>query len=678
MNNLEKPPLLGPDAHYHTRRILLGIKNYPEISVYDSYLSYPTGGYVIWPPGYDFVGATIGYLFFGRNASEKTIEWGCAIYPIIWGLLSITLAYLLGSAVCNEKVGLIASLFVALLPCNAWWSALGYNDHHIAEVLTLEVLCYLVIKKSIGKVSDWIVLGAVMGVGMLLWQGAILFAGLLFFVFVITREFNSIYSYITALLIILPFSINTHFVDSPFSYRGLSLLHLILLVIAVLVMAIFFLAQTGSRIFVCLLVIGLAIFLIFLFQEKGFWGGISFIFKRDLWLDTILEFKPLLLLSEVIETITLKSLYGYSYYIWPVGLFMMLFESRRRKLYVFGFFTIVAGIMAFIARRYSVWFSPFYAIILGYIISHIYKLVSKIIKKNWPGIIFSGIIVGIIMMPVVKYGYNKIHWTYHSKESLSAYQWLNDSTPKTSYYFEPTKKPEYGIMCSWSDGHNIIYHGKRPVVLSNFGNDVPNFIYANSFFIAETESLANEIIDSLNCKYIYLSNWQYELKCIAFYLNKSLTEYFDFYSTRDESDMIRRMMVPTIKGYSVAISRLYRFLGSGSYLGNTYFPPYRHYRLRYISGTGLTKIFEYVKGAVIRGRDSPGVSVKISLDVKVMNYNFIYFDSLCADTNGNFEVVLPYATQPDAGYEIKIGKKKTYMLNVSEENIKNGDTLKIK
>ncbi|MEO0206622.1 MAG: glycosyltransferase family 39 protein, partial [candidate division WOR-3 bacterium] len=432
INDFEKPPLHGPDAHYHTRRMLLGVRNYPGIPVYDSYLSYPAGGYVIWPLGYDFAGATIGYLLFGKNASEKIVEWVCAIYPILWGLLSIIFAYLLGRKVINEQVGLIASFFVAVLPCNAWWSALGYNDHHIAEALVLVALFYLLVRIQAKKMCDWILIGAVMGIGMLLWQGAILFAGLLFCVFLVTREFESIYSYIIALLIILPFSINTHFVDSPFSYRGLSLLHIVLLLIAILIMAIFFLLRKKPRILVCLPIVGLAILLFFLFQEKGFWGGISFITKKDPWLETILEFKPLLIQPDVIETITLKSLYGYSYYIWPIGLFMMLWENKRKEIYLFGFFAIFAGIMAFIARRYSVWFSPFYAIILGYIIVHIYKLVSKIAKKSWCGVVFCGIMIGIVMDPVMKYGYDKIHWTYHSKVSFSAYQWLSDSTPETS------------------------------------------------------------------------------------------------------------------------------------------------------------------------------------------------------------------------------------------------------
>ncbi len=677
-NNFEKLPLHGPDAHYHTRRVILAIKNYPDIPTYDRYLSYPAGGHIIWPPGYDFVGATLGYFFLGKNAAVGKIEWLCAIYPIFWGLLSILLTFLLGRTLCNDTVGLLASFFVAVFPCNVWWSSLGYNDHHIVESITLILLTHSLIRKPAKRILDWVILGIIMGTGMLFWQGSILFAGLVFLICLVSREYLSALGFLVALIVILPFSLNTHFVDSPFSYRGLSLLHLTLLFIAILVMSILLLWKMNLRFYSFLVGFLLTILVCFLFRQESFRGGFSFIIKKDPWLSTILEFYPLMIYPGFIETITLKSLYGYSYYIWPIGVFMMLWENRRKEFYIFSFFAVFAGIMAFIARRYSVWFSSFYAVILSYLILHIYGLVSKILKFFWVGYVFCCGIVLLVMVPVIKYGYNKMHWIAYSPITVSALQWLKHSTPKTSFYFNPRERPEYGIMCSWNDGHRIIYHAQRPVTLSNFGNDVPNFHYANGFFVAESESAANEIMDSLNCKYVYLANWQYDLKGVILYLGKSLSDYFDFFTIKDNYGINHKMMVPKIKGYSVALSRLYRFLGSGSYIEDVYFPPYRHYRLRYASEDNSIRIFEYVKGAVIIGRTVPNTCIKMSYEVKLPKIVFNYFDSLCADAEGNFEITVPYPTGDTGSYKIIINNHKPISLKILEEDILNGDTIYIR
>ncbi len=653
--NIEKPPLLGPDSHYHTRRVLLGVKKFPNIPGYDSYLSYPTGGYCIWPPGYDLLCTIIAYPVFWITSSEKGVEWVCAIYSILWSCLLLCVTYLVGKCLFNEIVGLLATFFVAILPCSLWWSTLGYNDHHIVESITLILLTYLFIGKRNKKMGHWIILGIIMGAGMLFWQGTILFAGLIFLILLIFREFMGVISFSIATLIILPFSINTHFVDSPFSYRGLSLLHLSLLVIAVLAMTTLLFLKKKHRILFFTAGFILIFLLFFLFRTKSFLGGISFILKKDPWLSSILEFKPLMIHPEFIETVTLKSLYGNGYYVWPLILFILLWENRKeRGYYIFSIFVIFAGVMSFIARRYAVWFAPYYSIILGFIIYKVHIFLTKVTKNVFLRTAVCSIIVAIIIEPAINYGYKKEHWIAHSEQELAAYQWINDSTPKTSYYFEPHKKPEYGIMCSWNDGHNIVYHARRPVSASNFGNDMPNFYYNNSFFLAESESLANEILDKLNCRYIYLACWQYELKDAIIYSSKSLDEYFDFFFIKDKAGMTRRMMVPKEKGYSVAISRLYRFLGSGAYMEGVYFPPYRHYRLRYVSDDGSIKIFEYVKGAVIKGSSKPRSSFRLTLPVKIGQFSFVYYDSLTADEKGEFATTVPYGTDSLKPYIIEI------------------------
>ncbi|MGB9721516.1 MAG: hypothetical protein ACPL28_08575, partial [bacterium] len=114
--------------------------------------------------------------------------------------------------------------------------------------------------------------------------------------------------------------------------------------------------------------------------------------------------------------------------------------------------------------------------------------------------------------------------------------------------------------------------------------------------------------------------------------------------------------------------------GSGAYMEGIYFPPYRHYRLRYVSDDKTIKIFEYVKGAVIKGKFKSNFPVKISYEVILTHMKFTYYDSLLTDSAGNFCVVVPYSTTANNFYHFTMHNK-VYNVSVTEENIQYGDTI---
>lgn len=54
---------VDPDSYYHLRRILYSFENFPNMLIFDPFVSYPTGDFVPWPPFFDFLTATISLPF---------------------------------------------------------------------------------------------------------------------------------------------------------------------------------------------------------------------------------------------------------------------------------------------------------------------------------------------------------------------------------------------------------------------------------------------------------------------------------------------------------------------------------------------------------------------------------------------------------------------------------------
>lgn len=667
----EVPLLFTPDPFYHARRVLITLNNFPNLPVFDYYISYPTGNHCIWPPLFDFLAACISWVvFFGKPNIIQT-EWMCATMPVFWGILVVLLVYLLGQRLFDTKIGLLAAFIATILPVTSFFTRFGYFDHHISETFGLILIVYFLVGNSSYNFLKYIKLGIAFGISLLLWQGSILFLGLTFLLLIFNKEFNGFISFFVAFLIILSFSINTNFVDSPFSYRGLSYLHLSLLLLAGLFLFTLALSRK-SKYFAIISLMVLSVILFFLLKSQSFLNGVFFIFKNDPWLATILEFQPLIIQSGYLDNMAVKKTFGLSYYVWPLMLIIIFLENRKKGkiLLYFTVFCMFAGIMSFIGRRYTIWFVPFFSILFSYTVIKIQRYFNKPLGFIVAIVVF---FINFILMTPQIYGSRD---KFPSKNEVDACRWINDSLPKTSYLFQPNKFPEYGIMCFWDSGHYIVYLAQRPVTSSNFGNDAPNFKKVNQFFLTTTEDSAIMILNELRAPYVYIHGSLRNIYLAAKYLKLDPAQFLNLFYTIDNLDKPITIMEPNLNGIATTSYRLAQYLGTGFYYNDKYYEPYRHFRLRYFSGN--IRIFELVKGAVIKGRSKSNSPVKFSYEVQLPNIKFNYFDSLSTDNQGNFAIIVPYPTKDSIGYEFKINGKTEWTVFVSEDNIKNGDTLFVK
>jgi dolichyl-diphosphooligosaccharide--protein glycosyltransferase len=676
-----------PDPFYHTRRVEVMLNNLPKIPNFDYYISYPDGAYCIWPPLYDGINALIIWLLSMGKPTTGQIEWLCALYPIFYGLIVVVFVYLVGKTIFDEKIGLLASFFSAIFPGLLAWSQLGYNDHHIAEAFSLILIFYVLIQNTT-YYKRALFLGLSMSFALLTWQGSILFAGLIFLIsFLFEKEIPSFLSFMILLIAILPFSINAHYPGGYFSYRGLSLLHITLITIAILLFLIKYFMKRRNVLPAMLMIIILLIGSSLLFLNQSFRGGINFIFKQNPWHKTIIEFQPIYSMTGILVPQRIHEFLGRAYYFWPIMLLIYIFnfirsksaESQaRRNFYYFIIFTVFTGIMCFFTLRYTPWFVPFYSLIFAYFIFEVYKF----FKNQLPGVKFFGIIV-ILAILIITFKDIPFLVLFQTKKSMQIHPfpaqikaclWLRDSTEVTSFYLNPQNRPEYGIMCFWDEGHYIVYLGKRPVAASNFGDDAPNFNLTNRYFLTESENEANDILERLNCRYVYVGPPNRILYLAPKYLGLDVKEYLKFYYVK-HATYVGTLMEPVDKAMGTTIMRLFAANGSGFYYKGDYYPPYRHYQLRYYSPE--IKIFKYVKGAVVESFAKRNSSVKLFLPVKIGSFSFVYTDSIVTDNKGIFQFVVPYSTDSLNPSYIYLGKKK-YKLSINDSAVINGDTIRLK
>ena len=125
----------GFDDFYHMRLILYTVSNFPHSLNFDSYINYPYGFEVGWPPFFDLLGALLAKVLGGGQPDLHTIEFAGAFLPVLLGVLTIIPLYIASAAVLDRRTGLLAAFIFAVLPAHISISRFGLVDHHVVEAL---------------------------------------------------------------------------------------------------------------------------------------------------------------------------------------------------------------------------------------------------------------------------------------------------------------------------------------------------------------------------------------------------------------------------------------------------------------------------------------------------------------------------------------------------------------
>jgi len=302
-------------------------------------------------------------------------------------------------------------------------------------------------------------------------------------------------------------------------------------------------------------------------------------------------------------------------------------------------------------------------------------------------------------------------------------KWLRDKTPDTgvdyyALYKEPgvNKKngkvnaysyPEsaYGILSVWDFGHMITYYAHRIPVANPFqqgigkinedGTVVPGY---STFFLERDEKIATGYLDQLKTKYVIADSASANSDGVYQQMIKWAQGKFDGYLDGDTKNLDLN------KYYDSMVARLEIFDGRQTSFTTKVDDKDRSFNIKSLSNfrllyesntTGFTlkidtqndvksyKVFEYVKGAIIKGFATSGTKIEILTKVTTnQGRSFVYANSVVAE-NGKFEITVPYSTGKQENsditaekYTIKIGNY-SKEIEVSEKNILDGEIIQI-
>jgi asparagine N-glycosylation enzyme membrane subunit Stt3 len=469
---------------------------------------------------------------------------------------------------------------------------------------------------------------------------------------------------------ILPFSLGDNYIGGYFTHIGLSFLYICLLGLSSSILVLKYYITDKKILFLATGILVVSFIFALLPQLKT---ALNFVTKNE-WTKTITELQPLFLKAGYIETVAINNIYGRFYYLWPIAALLIAIDSTVKKRFYFIYFVLVIGFLNFVVIKYSAWFSPYYALLLAYFIYVLYTILDRLkgVLKSLKFIVVGGVLF-VIFQPVFA-AISFQSGTLPSPDVYASYEWLRDSTEATSYFFEPTKKPEYGVMSFWHNGHYIIYISQRPAVVTNFGADTPHFDISNIFVLSQTEEEANQILRDYNVRYIYCDYSPAYILYSAKYLNRDIREYFDVYHMQMQRGVPGSAMFIKEKGVKTFYYRLSKFNGCGVYFQDTTFiEPIRHSRMIYASPSQMIKIYEFVEGAILKGKTNPRTPVIAEVDVNLQHISFTWSDSLLSNTQGVFVVTCPYST--DTIPARIIVDRDTLPMNIADEAVMNGDTL---
>ena len=197
----------GVDAYYHMHLVDNLVHNFPRLMGFDPYFIYPGGHGVGSLRFFDWLLAGIIWVIGLGSPTQHTVDVVGVYFPAVLGALTVIPVYFIGKELFNRWAGVISAGLIAILAGEFLGrSILGFTDHHVAETLfTAVAILFLILAVKTARERqltfshlnrrDWtasvkpivysVLAGIFLGIYFLIWQGALLFAFIIFVFFFI-------------------------------------------------------------------------------------------------------------------------------------------------------------------------------------------------------------------------------------------------------------------------------------------------------------------------------------------------------------------------------------------------------------------------------------------------------------------------------------------------------------
>ena len=559
------------DPFYHMRRAISFAEHFPHIWNFDTYLNYPYGSDVGWPPLYNWTIALLANIIGLGHPSKHLIETVGVYFPVFLGSLSVIGVYFIGKEiqgsfdnvkrdnkegvftkitkksiktqnvqnlekakgkswknVKNWQVGVMSSLILAVIPAFTQVSFLGFVDHHVAEVL-LSTTAFLFFIKTL-------------------------------------RAENHRNRYIFSVLTILTLTCAMFTVPDAAIFVG--------------VLAIYGIVQCtiDKKYKYLALTIGalLAVYIGAYFISPGTYNflndGVGFLVKDRAVLQQVQETQPLFFTFDGKFNIE-PSWYAFntSLYVAIIGIILFAWGIIKNRTYKdqvipnrIKVFFLVWTLITMVLNLYQVRFVYLFAVNIGILCAY---LIVELINSNKIYTDMLGLIlIGAILIPSAQMNNNMRESPLMlSNDWFTTSEWIKNNTPDTnSTWNMPSKDqiPSYGIMSWWDYGNYLLYLSERPVVANNFQLGAED---SAKFYTSENETEANKILNDRKARYVVVDyrlglstfneNGRTYLRgswvSAAFLAGKNMDYYLDSHN------------MPNDKYLSTMYARLYLFDGKG-------------------------------------------------------------------------------------------------------------------
>lgn len=541
------------DAYYHMRRIVAGVENFPEILSFDTYINYPQGAAIGWPPLFDGMIALVVYVLGFGNPSREMIETIGVYAPVAIGLLALIPVFFIGRyAFSREECGIIAAGILAILPAHVLISLLGFVDHHGFEVLVFALMILapiLLVRVPHMVYYSGIMLALAILAAIYSWIGSPIFIGIIGGVMVlqfILRQMKGISSDDLLCFGVIAFglsgmaalTINAGILGATgMQHMRLTLFqpaYLFLWLGVILVTGLFarYLSnrpwQWLAGIIAVIGVSGSAFVYHFIPQLwAAILGGFQYVTGEGVVLGTISEAQSILYFDGSLTLWPFIELFTLPLILAVLGFFVyMRARIKNRMLDDADILLAVLLLIGIVLPLYQMRFLNFLIIPIvvwgsyGSIIvlDAIGKWTSETTaasssrrkgKKKEVAVTSSlsqrKIVIAVFLLVlIIPTAYSATGMTERlpgppDEHWLVALEYLRTETPDPGGYSDQLITPAYGVMSFWGAGNQIIYLAERPVVANNFQVGIAD---SCRFFTTTDPAVAARILDRRNVRYV--------------------------------------------------------------------------------------------------------------------------------------------------------------------------------
>jgi dolichyl-diphosphooligosaccharide--protein glycosyltransferase len=679
----------GYDEFYHMRRILYTVNHFPNTLWSDSYLNYPHGLQLTWPPLFDQVVATAAVVLGAR--SQPAVEMVGAVIPAIIGSVAVVAVYYLVREIFDRRTALLSAFMTALAPYFLQKSILGDPDHHCLEAfLFVCAVLFLAMALSRRKRRLAFAAGVAMAGLAYTWLGSAAYFGilLLYAAAQMTIDLKSgrsskdtvltlLWAFGVALALILPFW-NMPWLSPTFFGLAAIVAALALLFAITLLLSSRKVHWAAFPVIILLLAYGflllsqlLSHFWIFSNVDALIRSGGDYLFSGGMT-GKISEAEPLFVHPEILfSNLGLNLLFSLFGLAALANSLRSQGERRARLLF------LVWALSTLILTIGQIRFLYLSSITMGILIALLFFQCLDLAEKRWPGKGLPKALAAILLLVLVLPSAAEVASISSSIPPIAGdwYEslvWLEGNSNQTSWYDQPDKVAEYSVLSWWDYGNWILYKARRPVVANNFQAGVGD---SARFYLSEREEDAAAIIDSRGSRYVFTDyDMLYgKLPALAVWVEEDPSTYLRFvdYGRYVTAVPLKRLM-------STTMAKLHFYDASG--LG--------HFRLIHESPTVVganpptskVKIFEYVPGAVIRGTTALDQPVGILLNLTSNRGRPFQYFAMAVPRDGGYELRVPYSTE--RGREVHaldpylvFAGGRTRQLEVSDEDVLKGRAL---